>query len=247
MFRKLCSRDSREPGSQASGAFLHPRSRLLCLSLCGAGWRTRDNSWRCCISMRAALTRFEVVVDRARTLAAPTPQRDTSRTARVCAIRGQEDRDCGGRRFDHARRARSVSSLDASSDFWRKQRAPHYEFSMPIKLSRRGVEQKIVLASTSRAQPARDEVLIRGVARAHAWFDELRSGRSSGITVIAARERLPESYVQLMMPLAFLAPDIVIAILDGRQPADLTLSRLMKKTTLARDWAAQRRQLGLSP
>ena len=121
-----------------------------------------------------------------------------------------------------------------------------HEIAFPITLKRRGVEQKIVLASASNSRVHRDYALIRGVARAHAWFEELRSGRAAGIPEIARRERLPDTYVQLLLPLAFLAPGIVVAILEGRQPADLTLSRLMKRTTLAVDWPTQRRQLGFA-
>jgi len=66
------------------------------------------------------------------------------------------------------------------------------------------------------------------------------------ITVIARRENIPASYAQLMLPLAFLAPSIVTAILEGHQPADLSLDRLIKRTTLALDWSAQRQHLGFS-
>jgi len=48
-----------------------------------------------------------------------------------------------------------------------------------------------------------------------------------------------------ILPLAFLAPSIMGAILEGRQPADLSLKQLMYRTDLAVEWPAQRRQLGL--
>ncbi len=62
---------------------------------------------------------------------------------------------------------------------------------------------------------------------------------------LAARERLPRSYVQAHLPLAFLAPPIVAAILEGHQPADLNLKRLMYRTNLSSNWSLQRQQLGL--
>lgn len=47
------------------------------------------------------------------------------------------------------------------------------------------------------------------------------------------------------MPLAFLAPDIVAAILAGRQPADLTNQKLIRQVEISLDWQDQRRVLGL--
>ena len=69
------------------------------------------------------------------------------------------------------------------------------------------------------------------------------TGRVSDVTDIAMRERLPRSYVQSHLPLAFLAPRIVHGILAGKQPAALTLKQLMYRTDLALDWSAQCRQL----
>jgi len=47
-----------------------------------------------------------------------------------------------------------------------------------------------------------------------------------------------------VLPLAFLAPDIVEAILTGAQPADLTATKLVRRIDLALDWTVQKRQLG---
>ena len=56
-----------------------------------------------------------------------------------------------------------------------------------------------------------------------------------------------DRYVSQVLPLAFLAPDIVAMILDGRQPPDLTAERLIKHTRLPLDWAEQRRLLITRP
>jgi hypothetical protein len=53
---------------------------------------------------------------------------------------------------------------------------------------------------------------------------EITPGRIADVNTIAKRENLPASYVRSHLPLAFLAPSIVTAVLEGRQPADLTLS-----------------------
>ena len=75
---------------------------------------------------------------------------------------------------------------------------------------------------------------------------DLKTGVAADITVIARREKIPASYAQLMLPLAFLAPSIVTAILEGHQPPDLSLNRIIKRTNLALDWSAQRQQLGFT-
>ena len=90
----------------------------------------------------------------------------------------------------------------------------------------------------------RDETLVKAVARAYSWFEDIRMRRVSDLSELAVREQLPRSYVQAHLPLAFLAPSIVGAILDGRQSPDLSLKQLMYRTDLVLNWSAQRQQLG---
>ena len=52
--------------------------------------------------------------------------------------------------------------------------------------------------------------------------------------------------ISRVLPLAFLAPDIVEAILDGRQPPELTAARLKRMRNLPLDWQQQRRYLGFA-
>jgi hypothetical protein len=117
---------------------------------------------------------------------------------------------------------------------------------LPIRVTKRGVEQKLIIRAGVPKRANVDETLIKAIARAHCWLRDLKTGAAPDITVIARREKIPASYAQLMLPLAFLAPSIVTAILEGHQPADLSLDRLIKRTTLALDWSAQRQQLGFS-
>jgi len=67
----------------------------------------------------------------------------------------------------------------------------------------------------------------------------LFSGASPSTSAIAQEEGLNDRYVGRIMGLAFLAPDIVEAILDGHQPADLELERLLKGIPVS--WHEQRR------
>ena len=60
---------------------------------------------------------------------------------------------------------------------------------------------------------------------------------------IAAEQGISSSYVTRLLRLAFLAPDIVTAILNGRHPPQLTAKRLMDDTRMPLDWTAQRELL----
>ncbi|WP_246337306.1 hypothetical protein [Azospirillum oleiclasticum] len=60
------------------------------------------------------------------------------------------------------------------------------------------------------------------------------------------REGVSDRYVGHLLPLAFLAPDIVEAIVAGRQPPGLTAESLIKRTDLPLDWDRQREALGFT-
>ena len=114
----------------------------------------------------------------------------------------------------------------------------------PIALRRRGVEAKLVLRSTPETATTPDPNLVALVARAHRWFGLLTRGTAQSIREIAEREGANESDVSLILPLALLAPDITKAILDGRQPPELTARTLKRLRPLPFAWDAQRRLLG---
>jgi DNA invertase Pin-like site-specific DNA recombinase len=104
----------------------------------------------------------------------------------------------------------------------------------PFGLRRRGVETKIVL---SDAPTNRDDTLIRNIARAHIWFESIRAGQT--FDEIAAAAGTSKRRVQDMVGLAFLAPDMVRQVLEGRQPPGFT-SDWCKAHELPSDWSDQR-------
>ena len=118
--------------------------------------------------------------------------------------------------------------------------------SAPVEFRRRGVETKLVLPARVRLdEPARlDPALLKAVARGRLWFEELAAGRVASMQAIADREGMTQRYVSRLLPLAFLAPQIVEAILQGRQPTDLSAARLTNQIDLPLDWAEQRELLG---
>jgi site-specific DNA recombinase len=113
---------------------------------------------------------------------------------------------------------------------------------IPARIRRRGQEMRIVVESGRDGARARqpDAALIKAVVRAREWFEDLVSGRARTHDEIAKREGVTGRYVRHLMPLAFLAPDIVAAIVGGAQPVDLMTETLTKQTDLPLGWAEQR-------
>jgi hypothetical protein len=72
----------------------------------------------------------------------------------------------------------------------------------------------------------------------------LKSRTVESITSLAKAEDVQRTYASRIIPLAFLAPDITEAILEGRQPIDLSLDRLLAAMPLPFCWDAQRIALG---
>lgn len=92
----------------------------------------------------------------------------------------------------------------------------------------------------------RNEPLIKAVARGASWRTKLETGVYPSVIALAKSEGYSERYVWKTLRLAFLAPDIVEAILDGRQLPHLTLRKL-NDLPLDGDWRSQRRTLGFEP
>ena len=114
--------------------------------------------------------------------------------------------------------------------------------TIPARLKRTGIEMRLVVDDGS--EPANvDPVLVRLLLRAHAIRARLLEEPSLPLKEIAAEEGISSSYVTRLLRLAFLAPDIVTAILNGRHSPQLTANRLMDDTRLPLDWTAQRELL----
>jgi hypothetical protein len=114
---------------------------------------------------------------------------------------------------------------------------------VPLQIRRRGLEMRLVLDDA--APPSRvDQTLLKTVARAYRWADDLLSGRAPSVGDIARRERVSDRYVWRLIRVGFLAPTIVEAIVDGRQPEELTASTLTQRLDLPALWQAQEQTLG---
>jgi hypothetical protein len=90
--------------------------------------------------------------------------------------------------------------------------------SVPAVLRRAGREMALVVGAEPGAPPAPDRALLRLVLKARALWDTLLRGGVAGLGELAAREGMSGSYATRLVRLAFLAPDILAAILEGEQP-----------------------------
>lgn len=117
--------------------------------------------------------------------------------------------------------------------------------SFPMQLKRRGVELRLIVGDHKRSAVIVDLSLLKAVARAHRWFDELSSGKARSLAAIAARDGLTVRYVGRLIRLAFLAPDIVKSIVEGRQTTTLTAEALTRRIELPLSWCAQRTALNV--
>ena len=85
-------------------------------------------------------------------------------------------------------------------------------------------------------------ILIDALSDAHRWLDELLSDPLQTLESLALREGKTERSIRMTLSLAFLAPDIVKAAVDGRLPRGFGLKRLVD---LPMAWPDQWRALGL--
>ena len=116
-----------------------------------------------------------------------------------------------------------------------------------MQMRRRGIEMKFVIQGNSKASPKADAALLKLIARAHCWFDNLVSGRAASMVEIGKREKVGKRYVSRIIRLAFLSPNIVEQIVKGCQPPELTSESLLKdRTQLPLCWESQHRALGFS-
>jgi site-specific DNA recombinase len=115
------------------------------------------------------------------------------------------------------------------------------ELTAPAGLRRRGVEIRLVLPAVAiqNDRSRCDPTLIKAIARGRAWFEELAAGRARSLRELAERDGITRRYIRRLVDLAFLSPELVEAILHGRQPVELTATRLTE-LDLPLDWTDQR-------
>lgn len=116
---------------------------------------------------------------------------------------------------------------------------------VPLRMKRRGVETRIIIAVGDDLPRKVDPALLKAVARSRVWFEELASGNVRSLAVIASREKVTRRYVERLSRLAFAAPAIVEVICQGRQPAELSAEMLLNRIDLPLEWPAQLKAIGV--
>ena len=104
--------------------------------------------------------------------------------------------------------------------------------TVPFAIRKRGGRKLVITPDGTSAAPAPrtrvDSALLKALARGFRWRKLLETGDFSTIEEIAAAENINPSYVSRVLRMTLLAPDIVEAILAGRQPEGLTMARAMQ-------------------
>ncbi len=113
---------------------------------------------------------------------------------------------------------------------------------VPFRVVRRGGRKEMQLPD-GVTQPRRtDKTLVKALARAFRWKRMLESGEFATIAELAEREGIAPSYMTRVLRLTLLAPDIVEAILDGKQGPEVTLESVLGPFTVEWEGQANRRK-----
>jgi len=116
---------------------------------------------------------------------------------------------------------------------------------VPMVLKKRSGRKQIIvpdgLDTTKDSAPDYHEAMVIAISRAHRWKKMLDEGKYGSIRELAAKLRLPSPYVSRLIRLTLLAPDIIEAIIDGREPDGMSLEKLRKPMPTL--WEEQRELL----
>lgn len=108
---------------------------------------------------------------------------------------------------------------------------------VPFRIVKRGGRKEMQLPHGVRADRRTDNTLVKALARAFRWKRMLDSGEFASISELAEMEGIAFTYMARLLRLTLLAPDIVEAILDGRQRPELTLARVLEPFPV--EWSRQ--------
>ena len=113
--------------------------------------------------------------------------------------------------------------------------------TVPFAIRKRGGRKLVITPDGTTTAPVTrarlDSALLKALARGFRWRELLETGDFATIEEIAASERINPSYVSRVLRMTLLAPEIVEAILAGRQPEELTMAKAMQPFPL--EWRRQ--------
>jgi len=108
---------------------------------------------------------------------------------------------------------------------------------VPFRIVKRGGRKAMQLPDGVQPDRKGDNTLIKALARAFRWKRMLESAEFATVAELAEREGIAPSYMTRVLRLTLLAPDIILAILDGRQGREVTLTRVLEPFPM--EWATQ--------
>jgi len=157
--------------------------------------------------------------------------------------------DVGADQIDiHLRPARLAALLDVAATPLSSATDNEIQIlSIPVRLRRSGRAIRMLIEGTDPFATAKpDARLVRLLIRARRFNATLLGGYGMPFAALAKREGVSPSYFTRLVRLSYLAPDITEAILDGRQPHDLTADKLLAHSRLPLGWHEQRTMLGIA-
>ena len=111
---------------------------------------------------------------------------------------------------------------------------------VPFRIVKRGGRKEMQMPEGDTQPRRTDNTLVKALARAFRWKRKLESGEFATFAELAEREGIAPSYLTRIMRLTLLAPDIVEAILDGKQAPEMSLARMLEPFPTG--WSDQTKQ-----
>lgn len=115
--------------------------------------------------------------------------------------------------------------------------------STQAKIERCGLAMRLLVGNKATLQSP-NQILINSIRTSQEWLEKLTTGKATSVDQISKQEDTTSNAVTRLIYRAFLAPDIIRAIMSGTQPATLTSDLLKKIVPLPLDWEDQRKLLG---
>ena len=108
---------------------------------------------------------------------------------------------------------------------------------VPFRVVKRGGRKEMQLPEGAAQARKPDSTLVKALARAFRWKRMLESGDFASISELAEKEGIAFTYMARLMRLSLLSPKLVDAVMEGHQPANITLANLMDP--FPADWKEQ--------
>lgn len=149
---------------------------------------------------------------------------------------------------------KKVQLYQGGMDLWVNKKAWSYRknstgsalhrIETKVDIKRQVSGAKILVSAGKQQVQKPDQKLIRLIARAQLWAKDLESGNFTTMSELGNHNCVDKGELGKTVRLAYLAPDIINSILEGRQPPALKVNTLRRMSDLPTDWDAQRKKLG---